>query len=207
MISDLRFGWFEICDLRFLSFCFIICDLVFVSYTFNSFLSVFFMKQLLNDGGFMPKKAMKPVPEGMNTVTLYLSFKGNCTEAIEFYRKAFDAKIAGEIERSPDKRILHAMIRIGDTNIMLSDAFGENQIVGNMAHMWVYVDDCDAVFERTIKAGGKITMEMADQFWGDRVGQIRDPFGYLWSIASMKWELSPEEMAQSEKEWLKSIGM
>ncbi len=156
----------------------------------------------------MPRKAEKPIPQGMNNVTLYLTFKNNCSEAIELYKNAFDAKIPFEPMRFPDGRILHAMIKIGDTNIMMSDSFEkENQIVGNMAHMWLYADDCDAVFNRAVKAGCKVTMEMEDQFWGDRVGQVRDPFGYLWSIASTKWELSPQEMQEKQEQWLKSAGL
>lgn len=156
----------------------------------------------------MPKKAERAVPQGMNTVTLYLSFKNNCKEAIELYKNAFDAKVQFEPMRSPDGRVLHAMIKIGDTNIMMSDYFEtKDQTVGNMAQMWIYVDDCDALFNRAVKAGCKVAMEMEDQFWGDRVGQVRDPFGYLWSIASAKWELSAQEMQQKQQEWLKSAGL
>jgi uncharacterized glyoxalase superfamily protein PhnB len=110
---------------------------------------------------FMAKKAERAVPQGMNTVTLFLSYKNNCREAIEFYKNAFDAKVLFEPIHSPDGRVLHAMIKIGDTNIMMSDSFEKKeQIVGNMAQMWIYVDDCDALFNRAVKAGCKVAMEM-----------------------------------------------
>ena len=68
-------------------------------------------------------------------------------------------------------------------------------------------DDCDALFNRAVKAGCKVTMEMEDQFWGDRLGQVKDPFGFLWSITSTKWELSAQEMEERMQEWLKSAGL
>ncbi len=156
----------------------------------------------------MPKRAERAVPQGMNTVTLYLSYKSNCIEAIELYKNAFEAKVQFEPMRFPDGRVLHAMIKIGDSNIMMSDSFEKrDQTIGNMAQMWIYVEDCDSMFNRAVKAGCKVAMEMEDQFWGDRVGQVHDPFGYLWSIASTKWDLSAQEMQEKQQEWLKSSGL
>lgn len=155
----------------------------------------------------MPKKALKPVPEGMNTVTPYLSFKNKCLEAIDFYQKALDARLVGEIEKTPDGRVMHAMMKIGDSNIMLSDSFRPVNPGTPMIEMWLYVEDADRIFDQAAKAGCEVTMPIADMFWGDRVGQVKDPFGHIWSIASNVWELTPEEMKEKEKEWLKQSGM
>ncbi|HON11715.1 MAG TPA: VOC family protein, partial [Chitinispirillaceae bacterium] len=76
-----------------------------------------------------------------------------------------------------------------------------------MIEMWLYVEDADRIFDQAAKAGCEVTMPIADMFWGDRVGQVKDPFGHIWSIASNVWELTPEEMKEKEKEWLKQSGM
>ncbi|KMQ52309.1 Glyoxalase family protein [Chitinispirillum alkaliphilum] len=156
----------------------------------------------------MTKKAEKAVPEGYNTVTAYLNFNGGCKEAIEYYKKAFGATLPMPVMESPDGRVMHTVIKIGDSNIMMSDNFEQNRaVVGDAIHLWIYVEDCDTTFKNAIEAGGKVTMEMEDQFWGDRLGQIQDPFGIRWSIASYKWEVSPEEMGEKQKAWFKSIGL
>lgn len=114
-----------------------------------------------------------------------------------------------EMMRAPDGKILHTMIKIGDTRIMMSDSCDteEQAAVVNRASMWIYTNDCDAMFNKAVDAGSSVTMKMEDQFWGDRVGQVRDPFGYLWSIASHKWDLTAEEIVQKQNEWFKSSGM
>ena len=152
------------------------------------------------------QKAKRAIPEGYNTITTYLAFNGSCKEAIGFYKAAFDAVVDGEVMEAPDGRVLHTMIQIGDSNVMMSDNFEpERAEVGNAAHLWLYVDDCDTVFNRAVKAGAKVTMAMEDQFWGDRLGQVQDPFGFRWSIATLKWDLTDEEIEQKQKEWLESL--
>ena len=147
----------------------------------------------------MPQKAPKPIPDGMNTVTVHLWFNGDCKDALEFYQKIFGAELAAPPIPTPDgKGILHAMIKFGDTNIMMADAWPGNWEQGPTnsasASMWVYVEDCDAVFNRAVEAGCEILEEMMDAFWGDRNGKVKDLFGHCWSIASHKWILTPEEM-------------
>jgi PhnB protein len=155
----------------------------------------------------MPQKAPKPVPEEMRTVTPYLTFRDNCSSAVEFYQKAFGAKVVSPVASAPDGKILNVMIRIGDSNLMMSDTFGGQEVsMGDMLTMWLYVDDCDTFFNNAVKAGCKVTMPLEDAFWGDRLGQVQDPYGYLWSIASWKWQLTPEEMKQKQDEWLRSAG-
>lgn len=152
----------------------------------------------------MPKKAAQPVPKGMQTVTPVLIFTGNCAEALEFYPKAFNAKVI-TVDKSPDGKILHGIIKIGDSNVMLSDAFWPVSKGTPVFSLWLYVQDADALYNQAVAAGAEVTMKIEDQFWGDRVGQVKDPYGHLWSIATNKEELTPDEMAQRLAEWLRSI--
>lgn len=156
------------------------------------------------------KKALRPVPEGMNTVTTELWFNGNCNEAVNFYKKAFNAAVAGDIAYGPDgKSVMHAMIRIGDSNIMMADAWPggweKGPIDGITAGIFLYVDDCDALYHQSVNAGCKVMSEMMDAFWGDRMGKVKDPYGHSWGIASCKWEMTPEEIQKGQEEWLKSM--
>ena len=156
----------------------------------------------------MAKKAPKPVPEGMHTVTSVLNFKGDCVKAIEFYQKAFGATVVGEVAKGPDNKVMHAMIKIGDSNVMLSDLMGmgkEEDAVGVRNNLWVYVKDCDALFNQAVGAGAAVTWSPTDQFWGDRVSVVKDPFGNQWSIATAKWIMTPEEMQKAQEEWFKTM--
>jgi PhnB protein len=156
----------------------------------------------------MAQKATNPIPDGMNTVTTYLSFNGDCGNALEIYPKAFDAKVPFQADKTPDGKIMHAMIKIGDSNIMMSDIFcPPEDAAGLKSNVWLYVKDCDDLYNKAIKAGCSVTMPMEDVFWGDRLGQVKDPFGHYWNIASRKWMLTPEEMKQREDEWMKSKKM
>ena len=144
---------------------------------------------------------VKPVPEGMHTVTPHLVCAG-AAEAIEFYKKAFGAV---EIARlpGPQGKLMHAMIRIGDSVVMLVDEFPEmgglspKSLKGSPVTIHLYVENADATFERAVKAGAKITMPVADQFWGDRYGQLVDPFGHHWSVGTHIRDVSTEEMQQA----------
>lgn len=140
----------------------------------------------------------KPVPEGYHSVTPYLMLRG-AAKAIEFYKKAFGAE---EVLRMPmpDGRLGHAEIRIGDSHIMMADEFPEMDYVGPQSRggttvsLMLYVDDCDAVFNQAVAAGAVVKKPMADQFYGDRVGSLEDPFGHFWSIGTHKEDLSEEEL-------------
>ena len=159
----------------------------------------------------MPEKAPRPVPEGMNTVTTQLWFDGNCGEAIEFYKQAFGAEQLGHIAYGPDgKSVMHAMVRIGDTNIMMADAWpGQWETAPTdkaTAGLFVYADDCDAWCDRAIEAGCESLYPATDMFWGDRMGKVKDPYGHCWGIATHKWVLTPEEVQKGQDEWLASMG-
>lgn len=158
----------------------------------------------------MVKPAPKPVPEGMNTLTTMLFFNGNCREAIEFYEKAFGAELMGPIVPGPDgKEVMHAMLKFGNSQIMLADAMPGEWEKGPekfaTASLFMYVEDCDSIFKRATAAGCQVRMPMADMFWGDRMGKVKDPYGHCWVIATYKYVLTPEEMQKGQQEWLKSL--
>ena len=146
----------------------------------------------------------KPIPEGYHTVTPYLVFE-DAAAAIDFYKTAFGAKERMRME-APDGKIGHAEIEIGDSLVMLSDAFPQttarppSELGGTNAGVFLYVDDVDAMTQRAIKAGATVTMEVADQFWGDRFGSLTDPFGHSWSIATHVEDPSPDQIAARAKD-------
>jgi uncharacterized glyoxalase superfamily protein PhnB len=139
-----------------------------------------------------------PIPEGTHTLTPHLVVKG-AAKAIEFYEKALGAR---ELYRMPGPggSVAHAEVQLGDSRFYIADEWpdaalaapGKSASVG----LHVYVADCDALFRRAVAAGAKVVMPLSDMFWGDRYGQLRDPFGHVWSIATHKEDLSPEEMAK-----------
>jgi uncharacterized glyoxalase superfamily protein PhnB len=144
---------------------------------------------------------VKPIPEGMRTVTPHLVCAG-ATEAIEFYKKAFGAVETARLP-GPQGKIAHAMIRIGDSAVMLVDEFpemgavGPKSLKGSPVTIHLYVDNVDTTVERAVKAGAKITMPVADMFWGDRYGKLVDPFGHHWSVGTHIRDVSMEEMQQA----------
>lgn len=156
-------------------------------------------------------KAKHAVPEGFHTVTPQLTLD-NAVQAIDWYKKALGAE---EVARAvgPDGKILHAEVRIGDSRIMLNDAMisgkGPKAMGGSPSALWIYVEGCDALFNRAVAAGAQVVGgpmgAMSDQFWGDRCGTFTDPQGYRWTIATRKEDLSPQEMEQRQSEWMKQF--
>jgi PhnB protein len=136
--------------------------------------------------------AVKAIPDGYHTVTPYLICKG-ADQVIEFAKRAFGAEDRGRM-KSEDGTIAHAEVQIGDSRIMISDA---NDRWGAMpCTIHLYVEDCDAAYARALEAGGTSVQEVADQFYGDRSGGVRDVAGNLWWISTHVEEVSPEEMAK-----------
>jgi PhnB protein len=143
---------------------------------------------------------VKPIPDGYHSVTPYLCIKG-AAAAIEFYKKAFGAK---ELLRmpAPGDKIGHAEIQIGDSHVMLADEFPEmgfrspQSVGGSPVMMHLYVEDVDATANKAVAAGAKVTKPVADQFYGDRSGQIQDPFGHNWYVSTHKEDVSPEEIRE-----------
>src|SRR6185503_10789678 len=127
-------------------------------------------------------KAKSAVPTGFHSVTPQLALD-NAAQTIEWYKKALGAE---EVKRSsgPDGKIMHAELRIGNSLVIINDvmggAKGPKACGGSPASLWLYVDDCDALFNRAVRAGAPVQMPLADQFWGDRGGAVADPEGYTW---------------------------
>jgi len=147
----------------------------------------------------MPK--VKPVPDGMHSITPHLVCAG-AADAIEFYKKAFNATEVGRMP-GPQGKLMHASIRIGDSPVMLTDefpewrSFGPKSLKGSPVTIHLYVEDVDAFVKGAVAAGAKITMPVDEMFWGDRYGKLEDPFGHHWSVATHKRDVSPEEMKQA----------
>jgi PhnB protein len=141
---------------------------------------------------------VQPIPAGYHTITPYLIIQG-AAQALEFYKKAFGAT---EVMRFPDPsgKIGHAEIKIGDSVIMLADEYPEmgfrspQALGGAGVSLLLYVEDVDARFKQALAAGAKEMRPVKDQFYGDRSGTLTDPFGHVWTIATHKEDLSPEEL-------------
>ena len=148
--------------------------------------------------------AVNYIPDGYHTVTSYLMVD-DAARALDFYRDAFGAE---ELFRLPmGDKIGHAEIMIGDTHLMLADEFpdmgalGPNSRGGPTASFMIYVPDADAAYDRAVKAGAKADRPLKNEFWGDRIGTVIDPFGHKWSLATHVEEVSPEEMQKRMAEW------
>jgi len=143
---------------------------------------------------------VKPIPSGYRSITPYLAVR-QAAEAIEFYRRAFDAKERMRIG-APDGKVGHAELEIGDSVVMLADEvpdmefLGPASIGGTSVTLHLYVKDVDASFRKATDAGAKPMREVQDQFYGDRTGSVRDPFGHVWLIATHKEDVAPEELTR-----------
>lgn len=142
---------------------------------------------------------VKPVPEGFHTVTPSFTFKDS-RKAIEFYKKAFDAKVLDLFPDPSGRGTMHATIQIGSSIIMMGDERpggacpSAETLGGSPITLFIYAPDVDAMFKQAVEAGGTVSMPVAEMFWGDRAGQIKDPFGYSWMIATHKQDLTKEEI-------------
>ena len=156
-------------------------------------------------------KAKNPVPEGHHTLTPHLILD-DAARGIEWYKKALGAV---ELMRSPgpDGKIMHAELRIGNSLIFLNDEMGGGRsakaIGGSPISLWVYVEDCDALFNRAVAAGATVPDgpmgQLADQFWVDRTGSIVDPHGFHWTIATRKEDLTPDEIRERMDAFMKNF--
>jgi PhnB protein len=141
---------------------------------------------------------VEQIPKGFHTATPYLTVKDG-PRAIDFYKRAFGAEERFRMD-VPGGKIGHAEIKIGDSIIMLSDEMPQGccrspQTLGGTAvNIFLYVRDVDKVFQQAVDAGARITMPVSDMFWGDRFGQVTDPFGHSWSLATHKEDVLPEEL-------------
>jgi PhnB protein len=151
--------------------------------------------------------AVKPVPEGYQAVTPYLVVEG-ASAAIDYYKKVFGATERMRMD-APGGRIGHAEIMVGGSVIMLADEFpdmgfrGPKAIGGTPVSLLLYVPNVDEIFKRAVDAGAKSLRPVTDQFYGDRMGTLEDPFGHVWSIGTHVEDVPPEEMRRRSEEMMK----
>ena len=135
--------------------------------------------------------AVKAIPDGYGSVTPFLTVKG-AAKMIDFLKQAFGAE---EVMRMPGPggAVMHAEVNVGNSRLMLSEAM---QNPPSQSSFYLYVNDADAMYKRALAAGATSQIEPKDEFWGDRIAMVRDPFGNIWSVATHKEDVSPEEMAK-----------
>lgn len=144
----------------------------------------------------------KTIPEGYHSINTYLVVR-NADRAIEFYKKAFGAEERYRMYGPDGKAIMHAELKIGDSIFMLAEeskemkAHSPESIGGSPVSMYVYVKDVDSIFNQAVTEGATVLKPVNDQFYGDRSGYLKDPFGHLWSIATHKKDLSPDELRKA----------
>jgi PhnB protein len=153
--------------------------------------------------------AVSAVPVGYHTVTPYIIVRG-AAQALEFYKKAFGA--ATEVcMPMPDGKIMHAEMKIGDSFVMLADenpdwgATGPQLLGGVTSSILLYIENVDARFQQALDAGCTVLMPLQNQFWGDRMGTLTDPFGHHWSLATHVEDVTPDEMKRRGEEMMKQM--
>jgi len=140
---------------------------------------------------------VKPIPEGYHSITPYLIVNGGA-KALDFYKKAFGATELFRMEH--EGKIGHAEIKIGDSPIMLADEqpgmgyVSPQALGGTPVSLMIYVEDVDKTYKQAISSGGVEVKALQDQFYGDRSGTLKDPFGHVWTVATHKEDVTPEEM-------------
>ena len=156
----------------------------------------------------MPNR-VKPIPEGYNTVTPIL-VTNDVVRELEFCKKAFGARELSRFE-APTGGCMHAELQIGSSRVMLGSECQESKRLApsstqsNCCTMYLYVEDVDAAFDQAIKAGGKVATPVADTFWGDRMGELTDPSGHRWSLATHKLDLTHDQIAERAEEFFASL--
>src|ERR671931_2707567 len=155
-------------------------------------------------------ESVKMIPEDYHSINPYLVIR-NAERAIEFYKKAFSAEERFRMHGPSGKHIMHAELKIGDSVFMLTEespdmkALSPESIGGSPVSMYVYVKDVDAVFNQAVSECATVLSPVRDQFYGDRSGYLRDPFGHLWSVATHKKDLSPDELRKAGETFFKEM--
>lgn len=161
-------------------------------------------------GGRIMERKVKPIPEEYHTLTPYLTVR-DADRVIEFYKEAFGAEERGRMLTPDGKWVAHAELKIGDSIFMLSDEmpWGGNEsplsVGGTPVGFYLYVEDVDAAFNRAVAAGGTAKMPVQDMFWGDRTGQIIDPAGHVWTLATHVEDISHEKMVERGREMFEKM--
>ena len=150
----------------------------------------------------------KPIPEGYHAVTPSLMFKDS-EKAIEFYKKAFGAKVRDFMPSPTGRGTMHATIQIGNSTLMMGDEMpnckSAETLGSSPMSLYVYVPNADVTFKQAVAAGGMVVMPVADMFWGDRAGSIKDPFGYSWMIATHTQDLTQSEIQKGAADFFASM--
>lgn len=155
-------------------------------------------------------ESTKVIPDSYHSINTYLVVR-NAPKAIDFYKKAFGAEERFRMHGPDGKTIMHADLKLGDSVFMLTEESKEmkaqspESIGGSPVSMYVYVNDVDATFNQAVSEGATVLMPVKDQFYGDRSGYLRDPFGHLWSIATHKKDLSPDELRKAGEAFLEEM--
>ncbi|MBI5837509.1 MAG: VOC family protein [Candidatus Eisenbacteria bacterium] len=151
--------------------------------------------------------AKRHLPEGYHTVTPILTLE-DCAAALDWYGRALGAEDVAK-SLGPDGKVMHAEFRIGASKLMAHDTMmggrGPRGFGGSPMALWIYVEDCDALFQRAVAAGATVVRPVEDQFWGDRCGTLKDPHGYAWTVATHKEDLSRAEMDARAAEFFKNF--
>jgi PhnB protein len=154
--------------------------------------------------------SVKPIPDGYHSVQPYLAVD-DAAKAIDWYKQALGATELFRMD-GPGGTIGHAELKIGDSVVLLADPFPQastkppKELGGTTASLMLYVEDVDAIVNRAADAGATVTMEVADQFWGDRFGSFTDPFGHSWSIATHVEDVPPDEMERRAADYMATAG-
>ena len=156
-------------------------------------------------------KAKSAIPQGLHSVTPHLILD-DAAKTIEWYKRAFGAEELGRAV-GPDGKVMHAELKIGNSVFYANDPMGGGKSPkatgGSPIGLWIYTEDCDALFNRAVAAGAVVPPgpmgQLADQFWGDRCGTVVDPVGYQWTIATRKEDLTPQEMDERQAAFMKSF--
>lgn len=146
----------------------------------------------------------KPIPQGFHSVTPYLTVT-DASRALEFYKRAFGAQETMRMA-GPDGKVGHAEIKIGDSMIMIADEMpgmgnkSPQTLNGTSAGVFLYVENADKMFNQAVGAGAQVEAPLADMYWGDRYGRLKDPFGHSWSVATHKEDVAPAELSKRMQE-------
>jgi PhnB protein len=180
------------------------------SYEADNFNASLTFQPVNTRSAIMSKAKVKPIPDGTHSLTAHIVC-ANAYDAMDFYKKAFGAveemRMAG-----PDGKLMHGCVRIGDSQLMLTEenpswgALGPKALKGSPITIHLTVANVDATVAQAVAAGAKIAMPVEDAFWGDRYGQLQDPFGHRWSVATHIRDMSTEEIQAAMGEAMAKMG-
>ena len=152
----------------------------------------------------------QPIPQGFHSVTPSVIFKDSM-KAVEFYKKAFNAKLVSVFPAPGGKGVMHATMQIGNSIIMMADEMCGPQVKSiesqgsSPSNFWIYTENADAMFKQAVQAGAVSTMPVEDMFWGDRMGALKDPFGFSWCIATHTKDLTDDQVKKNAEAFFASM--